>query len=156
MHRCWSWIWSANAMTSWHSDVELGDDEQWYEIQISVPWVVAGASSVQDAINIAVAEVGKRTKSTEARSSEIVVQDVVCPACGHEMEAALCTTDFALVVLTVIVEMSAETHDESERVAKRELGVRMKDIPLTVLETRLVDGAEEKSEVNSANLGREV
>jgi len=143
-------------MTSWGSANETSDDEQWYEIQLSVPWVVAGAKSVQDAINIAVAEVGKRTKSTKARSSEILVQDVVCPSCGYEMEAALCTTDFAMVVLTVIVEMSVKSHEESERIAKRELGVRMQDIPLTVLKTRLVDEADEKPEMNFADLGRDV
>jgi len=143
-------------MTSWGSANKTSDDEQWYEIQLSVPWVVAGAKSVQDAISIAVAEVGKRTKSTKARSSEILVQDVVCPSCGYEMEAALCTSDFAMVVLTVIVEMSAESHEESERVAKRELGVRMKDIPLTVLEARPVDGVAERPEMNFADLGREV
>jgi uncharacterized protein (UPF0212 family) len=142
-------------MTSWRSDVESGDDEQWYEVELSVPWVVAGAKSVQDAISIAVAEVGKRTKSTEARSSEILVQDVACPSCGYEMEAALCTTDFAMVVLTVIVEMPAESLEESERVAKRELGVRMEDIPLTVLETRPIDEADEKPEMNFADLGRD-
>ena len=110
----------------------------------------------QDVINIAVAEVGTRTKSTEARSSEILVQDVGCPSCGYEMEAALCTTDFALVVLTVIVEMSARSREESERIAKRELGVRMKDIPLTVLEARPVDEADEKPEINFADLGRDI
>jgi hypothetical protein len=50
--------------------------------------------------------------------------------------------------------MSAESHEESERVAKRELGVRMKDIPLTVLETRPVDEADEKPEMNFTDLGR--
>jgi len=143
-------------MTSWRSDDETGDDEQWYEVQLSVPWVVPGVKSVQDAINIAVAQVGERTKSTEARSSEILVQDVGCPSCGYEMEAALCTTDFALVVLTVIVEMSARSREESERIAKRELGVRMKDIPLTVLEARPVDEADEKPEINFADLGRDI
>jgi uncharacterized protein (UPF0212 family) len=143
-------------MTSWRSDDETGDDEQWYEVQLSVPWVVPGVKSVQDAINIAVAQVGERTKSTEARSSEILVQDVGCPSCGYEMEAALCTTDFALVVLTVIVEMSARSREESERIAKRELGVRMKDIPLTVLEARPAGEADEKPEMNFANLGRDV
>jgi len=143
-------------MTSGGSANKTSDDEQWHEIQLSVPWVVAGAKSVQDAISIAVAEVGKRTKSTKARSSEILVQDVVCPSCGYEMEAALCTTDFAMVVLTVIVEMSVKSHEESERIAKRELGVRMQDIPLTVLKTRLVDEADEKPEMNFADLGRDV
>jgi uncharacterized protein (UPF0212 family) len=72
------------------------------------------------------------------------------------MEAALCTTDFALVVLTVIVEMSARSREESERIAKRELGVRMEDIPLTVLEARPVGETDEKLEMNFADLGRDV
>ncbi|CAJ53062.1 DUF555 domain-containing protein [Haloquadratum walsbyi] len=132
-------------------------DEQWYETQLSVPVVIVGAKSVQDAINIAVAEVGTRTKSTEARSSEIPVQDVIYPSYVYEMKPALCMTDLALVALTVIVEMLAESHEESERIAKCELCVQMEDIPLTVLETRSGDGGEdEKPETNFADLGRDV
>lgn len=119
-------------MTAWGN----GDDGTWFEVQISVPWVVAGTTGVQDAINIAVSEVGKRVNQTSARNSEIVVQDVACPSCGYEYEAALSTTDFALVVLTVIAQFPAESAEESSRVAKRELGQRMKDIPLTVLGAR--------------------
>ena len=89
---------------------------------------------------IAVAEVGTRTKSTEARSSEILVQDVIYPSYGYEMKPALCVTDLALVALTVIVEMLAESREESECIAKCELCVQMEDIPLTVLETRSGDG----------------
>jgi len=119
-------------MTAWTS----GDDETWFEVQISVPWVVAGTTGVQNAINIAVSEVGKRVNQTSARYSEIVVQDVACPSCGYEYEAALSTVDFALVVLTVMAQFPASSAEESSRVAKRELGVRMKDIPLTVLRAR--------------------
>lgn len=97
----------------------MSTDEQWYETQLSVPVVIAGAKSVQDAINIAVAEVGTRTKSTEARSSKILVQNVVYPSYGYEMNPAPCMTDLTLVTLTVIVEMLAESHEENERIAKR-------------------------------------
>ncbi|QLC35640.1 DUF555 domain-containing protein (plasmid) [Halarchaeum sp. CBA1220] len=119
-------------MTTWGN----GDEGTWFEVQISVPWVVAGTTGVQDAINIAVSEVGKRVNQTSARYSEIVVQDVACPSCGYEYEAALSTTDFALVVLTVVAQFPGESGEESSRVAKRELGQRMKDIPLTVLGVR--------------------
>ena len=127
-------------------------DEQWYETQLSVPVVIVGAKSVQDAINIAVAEVGTRTKSTEARSSEIPVQDVIYPSYVYEMKPALCVTDLALVALTVIVEMLAESHEESERIAKCELCVQMEDIPLTVLETRSVDGGRMKSQKQTSRI----
>jgi hypothetical protein len=53
--------------------------------------------------------------------------------------------------------MLAESHEESERIAKCELCVQMEDIPLTVLETRPGDGGEdEKPETNFADLGRGV
>jgi uncharacterized protein (UPF0212 family) len=130
-------------MTSWHSDVGSSNGEQWYEIQVSVPWVVTGVSSAKDAISIAATEVRRRAESTDARSSRVHSQFIACPACGFETSAVLCTTDFAMVVLTVVVEMSAKSQEESGRVAKRELGVRMKDVPLTVLNTRLVGDVDE-------------
>jgi uncharacterized protein (UPF0212 family) len=133
-------------MTAWGN----GDGGTWFEVQISVPWVVAGTTGVQDVINIAVSEVDKRVNQSSARNSEIVVQDVACPSCGYAYEAALSTTDFALVVLTVIAEFPAESAEESSRVAKRELGVRMKDIPLTVLGARRVmSGTDVETETES-------
>jgi uncharacterized protein (UPF0212 family) len=127
-----------------------GEEETWFEVQLSVPWVVAGTTGVQDVINIAVSEVGKRVNQTSARYSEIVVQDVACPSCGYEYEAALSTTDFALVVVTVLAEFEASSAEESSRIAKRELGVRMKDIPLTVLGVRRASSGVEEPAVETA------
>jgi uncharacterized protein (UPF0212 family) len=128
-----------------------GEEETWFEVQLSVPWVVAGTTGVQDVINIAVSEVGKRVNQTSARYSEIVVQDVACPSCGYEYEAALSTTDFALVVVTVLAQFEASSAEESSRIAKRELGVRMKDIPLTVLGVRRASSAVEEPAVETAS-----
>ncbi|WP_440991536.1 DUF555 domain-containing protein [Haloarchaeobius baliensis] len=128
-----------------------GGEETWFEVQLSVPWVVAGTTGVQDVINIAVSEVGKRVNQTSARYSEIVVQDVACPSCGYEYEAALSTTDFALVVVTVLAQFKAASAEESSRIAKRELGVRMKDIPLTVLGVRRASLAVEEPAVETAS-----
>ncbi|AUV84422.1 hypothetical protein C2R22_23065 (plasmid) [Salinigranum rubrum] len=128
-----------------------GGEEIWFEVQLSVPWVVAGTTGVQDVINIAVSEVGKRVNQTSARYSEIVVQDVACPSCGYEYEAALSTTDFALVVVTVLAQFKAASAEESSRIAKRELGVRMKDIPLTVLGVRRASLAVEEPAVETAS-----
>lgn len=59
-------------------------------------------------------------------------------------------------MLTVIVEMLVEFHEESERIAKRGLSAQIKDIPLRVLETRPVGEADEKSKINFADLGRDI
>lgn len=140
------------SVTAWGS----GDDESWFEVHVSVPWVVAGTTGVQNAINIAVSEVGKRVEQSAARYSNIIVQDVACPSCGHEYEAALSTTDFALVVLTVEAEYPAGSVDESVRVAKRELGVRMKDVPLTVLRARRARSVSESDLEAGSESGSEV
>lgn len=123
------------------------ETDTWFQVQLSIPWVVPGAPGVQDAINIAVAEVGRRASASKARSSDITVQNVACPGCGHEMEAALCTTRYAMVVLDVLVEIEAESAQQSGRIAKRELGKRMKDIPLTVVDVIALDDDESKPEM---------
>ncbi|MFC7142595.1 DUF555 domain-containing protein [Halosimplex aquaticum] len=113
---------------------DAASSKDWYQVRLTVPWVVPGAPGVQDAINISVAEVGKRASASNVRSCDIEVQDLACPGCGYEMEAALCTTGYGMVVLDVTVEVTARSLEDSRTVAKRELGSRMKDIPLTVIE----------------------
>ena len=108
--------------------------KEWYRVRLTLPWVVPGAPGVQDAINISVAEVGKRVSASKARSCDIEVQDLSCPECGHHMEASLCTPGYGMVVLDVTVEVTARSLEHSRKVAKRELGSRMKDIPLTVID----------------------
>ncbi|MFC7252013.1 DUF555 domain-containing protein [Halomicroarcula sp. GCM10025324] len=54
--------------------------EDWYQVRLTLPWVVPGAPGVQDAINIAVAEVGRRADASAVHSADISVQDVACPA----------------------------------------------------------------------------
>ncbi|MFC7029353.1 DUF555 domain-containing protein [Halomicroarcula sp. GCM10025710] len=119
--------------------------EDWYQVRLTLPWVVPGAPGVQDAINIAVAEVGRRADASAVHSADISVQDVACPSCGWEMEAVLCTHGYAMVVLDITVEIEASSVDESTTLVKRELGSRMKDIPLTVLDSIAVDDIEDSS-----------
>lgn len=113
-----------------------GSDAGWYEVQLTVPWPVANVETAQDAINVAVAEVGRRAQRTDIRSSDITVRDVACPSCGHRMEAALCAAEYALVVLEVTVEVKADSLEKSGKIAKRELGKHIENIPFSVVDTR--------------------
>lgn len=131
---------------------EATADLDWYQVRLTIPWTVAGAPGPQDAINISVAEVGRRIAASAARSSDIAVQDVACPSCGHEMEAALCAPNYALVVLDVVIEIAARSTEHSQQVAKRELGQRMESIPLTVIDTAPLAG-EQKPDASFASLG---
>jgi len=131
---------------------DVARSEDWYQVRLTLPWVVPGAPGVQDAINIAVAEVGRRADASAVRSPNISVQDVACPSCSWEMEAVLCTHGYAMVVLDITVEIEASSVDESTTLVKRELGSRMKDIPLTVVDSIPVNDLEDSS-VSFAELG---
>jgi uncharacterized protein (UPF0212 family) len=131
---------------------DVAQSEGWYQVRLTLPWVVPGAPGVQDAINIAVAEVGRRADASAVRSADISVQDVACPSCSWEMEAVLCTHGYAMVVLDITVEIEASSVDESTTLVKRELGSRMKDIPLTVVDSIPVDDIKDSS-VSFAELG---
>lgn len=131
---------------------ETTQSEDWYQVRLTLPWVVPGAPGVQDAINIAVAEVGRRADASAVRSADISVQDVACPSCSWEMEAVLCTHGYAMVVLDITVEIAAGSVEESTTLVKRELGSRMKDIPLTVIDAIPIDDIGDSS-VSFAELG---
>lgn len=112
----------------------------WYAVTLSVPWVVKGVTHPQDAINIAVSEVGRRTDNTKTRNRNIAVQTLACPNCDGQTEAVLMTADMAMVGLMMNVEVSANSPDHSKQVAKREIGQCLEGIPLaatssTTLET---------------------
>ena len=40
-------------------------DAEQYRVTLSIPWLVRGVDSIQDAVNIAVSEVGRRVATAE-------------------------------------------------------------------------------------------
>jgi len=105
---------------------------QW-SISFSVPWIVRGAETGQDAINIVVSEVGKRITSASDRTKncDINVQSVGCNNCNSQTDALLLVSKTALVGLLVTLEVQAESAEEAERIARREIGPHLEDTPLT-------------------------
>lgn len=116
------------------SSVEITTDG--YAVVFSIGWVVRGAETGQDAINIAVSEVGKRVSSTgeRIRNVDINVQRIECNSCGTGAEALLLVSETALVGLFLEVEVNAEDPDTAERIARREVGPHLHNTPLTSVE----------------------
>lgn len=104
-----------------------------YSVTFSVPWIVRGAETGQDAINIAVSEVGKRitAASVRTRNCNINVQSLGCNGCNSRTDALLLVSKTALVGLLVTLEVQAESGEEAERLARREIGPHLEDTPLT-------------------------
>jgi uncharacterized protein (UPF0212 family) len=112
-------------------------DADWYEVSFSVPWVVHGAPTAQDAINIAVSELGKRvTKAgNTVRNTDISVQSLGCAACGTQTDAVFVVAGEALVGLILTLEVRARSPEESGKIGRRELGPHVPDTPLHLIES---------------------
>jgi uncharacterized protein (UPF0212 family) len=102
-------------------------------VTFSLPWIVRGADTGQDAINIAVSEVGKRISaaSDRTRNCNIEVQSLGCNECNSRTEALLLVSKTALVGLFVTLEVQAKSAEEAEQRARREIGPHLEDTPLT-------------------------
>lgn len=110
----------------------------WYRVTFSIPWIVRWAESGQDAINVAVSEVGKRVTPTSdlIRNVDISVQDINCANCGTSSDAVQLVTDTALVGLVLTVEAHAIHREKAEAVARREVGPHLPDISLTTIDPK--------------------
>ena len=103
-----------------------------YTVMLSFGWVVRGAETGQDAINIAVSEVGRRVGAPgeRTRSVDISVQQIGCHSCGTGSEALLLVSGTALVGLFLEVVVDAEDPDTAEKIARREVGPHLDNTPL--------------------------
>ena len=112
-------------------------DTTWYEITFSVPWIVHNVTTAQDAINIAVAELGKRVAKAGdlIRNANISVQSACCSGCETEMDVATVVSGRALVGLLLTVEVRASCPEESGIIGQREIGPHVPDTPLTLVES---------------------
>ena len=102
----------------------------------SLPWIVQGADTPQDAIDIAVSEVGKRIENADGktRNADLSVQQLHCSECGAPTEALLLVAGTALVGLLLTLEVRAASPDTAELVARREIGPHLPDTPLTTVD----------------------
>jgi len=113
-----------------------------YRVTLSVPWLVRGAHAVQDAINIAVSEVGTRVSeaaTTHVDHCDISIQTLSCTTCGAPMEAVLVVAETALVGLTLECTVTARSTEDAEQTSRRELGTAFDDTPLVPVGTVRAD-----------------
>ena len=110
-------------------------DTTWYEVSFSVPWIVHNVATAQDAINIAVAELGKCVANVGKviRNADITVQSACCRGCETEMDVATVVSGQALVGLLLSVEVRASSPEESGIIGQREIGPHVPETPLVIV-----------------------
>lgn len=110
-------------------------DDEWYKVSFSLPWTVHNVETGQDAINIAVSELGKVLAglTDDFRNVEIEVQQSACGECGSETYALVVISGRALVGLALTAEVRARSAETSGQYAQRVLGQQLPDTPLTLI-----------------------
>lgn len=109
-------------------------DRSWYRVTVIAGWLVNGADSVDDAINIAVSEAGKAADMVNSSDhrGRMLISDV-CPE-----EDVLLVVDRALVTLELRGRFRAESEEHSKQIACRLLGRQMEDVPLKATQARFL------------------
>jgi len=110
-----------------------------YLVVLQAAWSVKKAKSPEDAMNIAVAEAGKRL-NPDLDFVKIDVGDTECPKCNSPLKAVFMVAGMALVGLILEMKVfNAKNEEHAAKIAKYEIGKRMPRIPLEVLEVIPLD-----------------
>ena len=107
-----------------------------YYVVMVTPWYVRNVGSLEDACNVAVAEVAKRVP----HYVDVEVAHQRCE-CGRREKAVLMVAGDALVAVLLGLKVKADSREGAERVAKSVIG---KCIPtnLKTVEILSLDGGE--------------
>jgi len=107
-----------------------------YLVVMEAAWLVRDVEDIDDAIGVAVSEAGKRLNEQDMDYVEVEVGVTNCPACGEPFDSAFTAADTALVGLVLEMDVfNAESVEHAQRIAKKEIGSALRDVPLKVVET---------------------
>ena len=110
-----------------------------YLVIVRAAWIVRNVKSAKDAMNIAVAEAGKRL-NPDLNFVKIDVGDSRCPKCKSNIKSVFIVANTALVGLEMEMRVfNAQSKEHAARIAKYEIGKRMPRIPLEVVEVIEID-----------------
>ena len=104
-------------------------------VEAAVP--VYDVGTTDEAVRIAISKTGEML-NPDLSYVEIDVRDRPCPDCGALHDPAFVAADEGLVALELeMVVFNVEREEHASRIARKEIGQRLRDIPLTVLEVEV-------------------
>lgn len=105
-----------------------------YKVVLEAAWIVRDVESVDDAMSVAISEAGKRL-NPRMDYVEVEVGSTFCPYCGEPFDSVFVVANTGVVGLLLEMKVfNAESKEHAERIAKKEIGKALKDIPLKVVE----------------------
>jgi uncharacterized protein (UPF0212 family) len=119
-------------------------------VEAAIP--VYDVASEDEAVRIAISKTGDML-NPDLNYVEIGMRERACPHCGEGTEPAFVAADEALVALELeMTVFNVEDEEHAARIARKEIGQRMREVPLEVVEVRHVeeddDGTDEDPEVD--------
>jgi uncharacterized protein (UPF0212 family) len=113
-------------------------------VEAAVP--VYDVETPDEAVRIAISKTGELL-NPDLNYVEINMGERSCPHCGEELEPAFIAADESLVALELeMTVFNVEREEHASRIARKEIGQRLENIPLTVLEVEVIEDEEEDDE----------
>ena len=113
-------------------------------MEAAVP--VYDVETSDEAVRIAISKTGELL-NPELNYVEINMGERSCPHCGEELDPAFIAADESLVALELeMTVFNVEREEHASRIARKEIGQRLENIPLTVLEVEVIEDDDEDDE----------
>ena len=112
-------------------------------VEAAVP--VYDVETPDEAVRIAISKTGDML-NPDLNYVEISMGERNCPHCGDELEPAFIAADEGLVALELeITAFNVEREEHASRIARKEIGQCLDDIPLKILEVEVLNEDGEES-----------
>jgi len=124
-------------------------------VEAAVP--VYDVANPDEAVRIAISKTGEML-NPDLNYVEINMGERHCPHCGEGLDPAFIAADESLVALELeMTVFNVEREEHASRIARKEIGQRLENIPLEVLEVEVVeeDDIEDESDDESEPTGDE-
>jgi len=118
-------------------------------VEAAVP--VYDVENPDEAVRIAISKTGEML-NPDLNYVEINMGERHCPHCGEGLDPAFIAADESLVALELeMTVFNVEREEHASRIARKEIGQRLENIPLEVLEVEVVEEDEIEDESDDAD-----
>lgn len=115
-------------------------------VEAAVP--VYDVQSADEAVRIAISKTGEML-NPDLNYVEISMGERSCPHCGDQLDPAFVAADESLVALELEMSVfNVERNEHAARIARKEMGQYLENIPLEILSVTVED--EDEAETDTA------
>lgn len=118
-------------------------------VEAAVP--VYDVGSADEAVRIAISKTGDML-NPDLNYVEIGMGQRACPNCGDEYDPAFVAADEGLVALELeMTVFNVEDEQHASRIARKEIGQRMRNIPLDIVRVDVIEEDDDDGESEAEN-----